>query len=291
MTGTLFVLLRISRPYYILQAIAPPVAGYLATSQVEFSVLTTAAVGCVFGLLAMAAWAGNDLFDSELDSRGRLKLFHGLYVAGGTGLLRTRKLAARTVTTYMLLLISVALGLAAAISLPFLVLAGLCGLVGVFYSVPPVRLKTRGLFGAALTATSYGLVAFTAGCVAAGTQISIAAITYGVAMSVLVFGYDGIGHIIDYADDNENGLNTFAVQLGAPCAIKLLAACQVLPIMVLWILGLTSVLKLNLTGVAVLFLATAFSAILLLSGRSGQRLCALRIVSVPLLSASFFLLL
>ena len=291
MISELRALVRISRPYYVIQAIAPPVAGYASASH-DFSFLTAAAVGSIFGMLAMAAWAANDLLDSDLDSQGTQKRIKGLYVAGGTGSLLkgNRNRLQRIAIVYVSLLIFVALGLATMFSWWFLILAVCCGLVGILYSLPPIRLKSRGLFGAAVISFSYGLAALAAGCIAGGGRIGASNLLFGAVMSILVFGYDALGHIIDYEDDKANGLKTVVVQLGNTNATRLLAACQVFPILGLCSLGIAGLLTIRLTGAAALLGVTVCTAILLLSARNQRHFSILRLISVPLLSLSFFLL-
>ncbi len=291
MTKTFVALLRSSRLYYVILAIAPAVAGYLSTYQSDFSFSTVFTVGISFGLLSMAAWSANDAVDKEFDIKGQKKSLYGLYITGGTGGLLEQKIPRWIITTYIIILILVAMGLAITINFWFFALAGISGLVGIFYSLPPIQLKTRGLLGAWLTAISYGLVAFIAGCISTGGQVDYSILCFGAVMSVLVFGYDGLGHVIDYADDKANGLNTFVVQLGLPRAVKLLAVCQILPICILLGLGFTGLLNINLLGIGLMLLATVSTAILLFRGsKQPQYIYALRLISVPLLSAFFFLL-
>lgn len=284
---TLATLLKTSRLYYVILAVAPAIAGYLTYYQNNFSLLRLFVVGAVFGFLGMASWSTNDIFDKEFDKKGRSKTFYGFYIAGG---IDSQKIPIWIVTIYILILIFIALTLALTINIAFFILAFVSGLVGIFYSIPPIRLKTRGILGATIISLSYGLISFIAGSIGADGQISYESLIFGVIMSVFVFGYDGIGHIIDYSDDKANGLQTFVVKLGLPSAIRLLAICQISPIIILCCLGLTGILNFNLSVGSVLLTITVITTLILFR-RNEHHLFALRLISVPLLSTSFFLIL
>lgn len=288
MKQTLAALLRMSRPYYVIQAIAPPVAGYLAASRLDFSWVKVLMIGSIFGLLAMSTWVVNDFLDKSADSRGRSKRLYGLYVAGGTGVAFDERLSSWKVAGFVAVLNIAGLALAAAIKPMLLLLACVFALVGTCYSLPPIRLKVRGISGQVATACCYGL-AFAAGWVVTETPIPSSAIIFGALMSVLVFGYDGLSHVIDRKDDEANGLGTFAVNLGVSRARQLLAASQILPPALIGFLGLTGHLNVSLASVSLLLTATVLTANVLLFGRE-RDLWAVRLMSVPLVSAAFFLI-
>lgn len=284
---TLIALLKTSRLYYVILTIAPAVAGYLTYYQNSFSLLRLITIGAVFGLLGMASWSTNDAFDKDFDKKGHSKTIYGFYVAGG---IASQKIPVWIMAVYILILIFLALTLASTISFTFFILAFVSGLFGIFYSIPPIKLKTRGVIGELIISLSYGLIAFVAGTIGANGQVSYESIIFGLIMSVFVFGYDGIGHIIDYSDDKINGLQTFAVRLGMPNSIRLLAICQILPVIILCYLGFVGFLNFNLLAGAVLLIVTVITASILFR-RNERQLFALRLMSVPLLSMSFFLLL
>jgi len=172
----------------------------------------------------------------------------------------------------------------------FLLSATACALVGLFYSFRPIRLKTLGLVGALIAASGYGLLAVAAGVAASGSRFSTSTLIFGIAMSFVVFGYEGIGHIIDYEEDKACGLNTFAVQLGVPRAVRVIALCQVVPVFLLCALRGANLLIPNMVTIPLILGVAVFSGVLMMGGRSEQCLCTLRIISVPLLSVLFFLL-
>ena len=284
---------RLGRPYYVLPAVATASAGYWSGSNVPALCANAVIVCLVFLLLGMTCWAANEITDRDSDSRGRTKMKWGLYVSGGTTIPCSGIVSVRSAVIYVVILATAGLSIAASLGITFWGLSALFLLIGLAYSVKPVRLKERGILGLAAVATAYGMVAFTAGWVAGGQRPTGECLLFACMLSVAFFGFEGLAHLLDHEQDRRNKEITIAVALGRETARNVLAICQCLPALALMLMSLlaqSAVPDLNLVLlVPLLFLSTLIGA-LTAKCHKESLLGSLRVLSVPLMSVFAFLI-
>jgi chlorophyll synthase len=164
----------------------------------------------VFALIALGPGLGastllyNDYWDAEIDRISKRK---GLFP------LPQGLLTQRTVFSAAIILMLVALLFSFLVSVLFLLLVGLCIILSLTYSTPPVRLKTRPGIDVATNALGSGLL-----CSVAGWIVARPLVEYPVLWGFTsLFGVSSIyipTMIIDFDSDAKAGSNTFAVRLG-----------------------------------------------------------------------------
>lgn len=286
-------LVRLGRPYYVLPAMAAVLAGYMSGSGDHALSIGSGTVCLVFGLLGMACWTANEVADRDSDSRGQPKSLWGIYVSGGTGLLSSGLVSVKAAVAFTVMLSSAGLIAAASVGFAFAGLSVAFLLIGLAYSLKPLRLKARGVVGLAAVAMAYGVVAFSAGWTAVGDRPLADGLAFACMLSIAFFGFEGLAHLLDHEHDQQSGQATAAVSLGEQKARALLACCQCLPALALlfigrlgWI-GMPSVCWLMLVP---LLLASATGAIVTATCEK-RMLAYLRVLSVPFISAFAFLLL
>ena len=285
--------LRLGRPYYVLPVIATAVAGYWSGSNVP-PVCANAGIVClVFLLLGMTCWAANEITDRHSDSRGRTKMKWGLYVSGGTTIVSSGMVSVKSAVIYVIILATAGLSIAASLGITFWGLSALSLLIGLAYSVKPVRLKERGILGLAAVATAYGMIAFTAGWVTGGQRPTGECLLFACMLSVAFFGFEGLAHLLDHEQDRRNKEITLAVALGRETARNVLAICQCLPALALMLLSLlaqSAVPDLNLVLLVPFLFLSALIAVLTAKCHKESLLGSLRVLSVPLMSVFAFLI-
>jgi len=285
--------LRLGRPYYVLPVVAAAIAGYWSGSDVPTLCANGGIVCLVFLMLGMACWTANEITDRHSDSRGRTKMKWGIYVSGGTSILSSGRLSIKSAVTYVVMIAMAGLAIAVLLGFAFLGLSTLFLLIGLAYSLKPVRLKERGILGLAAVALAYGVVAFTAGWVAGGHRPTAESFFFASILSIAFFGFEGLAHLLDYDQDRLNEETTLAVSLSRETARKVLAVCQCLPALVLFLLSLfahASVPDLNLVLLVPLLFICALMAALTTKCHEESLLGSLRVLSVPLMSVFAFLI-
>ena len=285
--------LRLGRPYYVLPVIAAAIAGYSSGSNELALNANLGIVGIVFLLLGMACWTANEITDRHSDSRGRTKKKWGFYVSGGTTILSSGIISVKSTVVYVVTLAMVGLFIASSLGVAFLGLSVLFLLIGLAYSIKPVRLKERGILGLAAVATACGMVTFMAGWVAGGQSPTVECLLFSSMLSITFFGFEGLAHLLDHEQDRQNKENTIAVSLGRETARNVIAICQCLPALALMLLTLLTrsiVPDLNLVLAVPLIFFSGLIAAVTAKCNQESLTSSLRVLSVPLMSAFAFLI-
>lgn len=293
MLVTLFNYLRLGRPYYVLPAVATAVAGYWSGTAGAHLSLNTGILSLVFGLLGMSCWSANEIADRHYDARGRTKCKWGLYVSGGTAVLMCGLLSVRAAAVYVVVLAVAGLAIATLLGGACWVLCALFLIIGMAYSLRPVRLKDRGVVGLGAVAVAYGIVAFMAGWVVGGQSLRMGALLFATVLSVAFFGFEGIAHLLDHNQDERNGEQTFAVSLGCDKARHVLALCQCLPaasVVLVSLLSQSVILRVNVFVLLPFLVASALIAASTAGRQDESSLRTIRLLSVPLMSGFAFLI-
>lgn len=158
----------------------------------------------------------NDYFDREIDRLSSKRTYFTLEGFGST-------------EAAILAVVSLALSLAfaAAVGYASLTILLAAHIVGIVYSVPPMRFKRLFLVNTFVLALGVLLVAYL-GFSLFGGRHSIAAFPHGVA-GAMVVGFTmalGIKDVSDYADDCRGGVRTIVTVLGFSWGRRLLAAAM-----------------------------------------------------------------
>lgn len=284
--------LRLGRPYYVLPVIAAAIAGYYSSSSTH-PLYKSGIVGFVFFLLGIACWSANEIADRHSDARGRMKKIWGLYVSGGTTIVSAGIIPIKSATVFAITFALFGLIIAAFLGVIFWLLSVLFLVIGLAYSLKPVRLKEKGVLGLAAVASAYGLVAFTAGWIAGGQKPTTECLLFSGMLSITVFGFEGLAHLTDYEQDLRNNEKTISVSLGQKTARYVLAICQFLPLLTLILLSLLTrsiIPNLKLAQLIPLFFLFSLIAILTAKYQKESLTSSLRVLSVPLITAFAFLI-
>lgn len=290
---SLFNCVRLGRPYYVLPVVATALAGYLCGPDGEIIAGKLVALCSAFAFLGMSCWSANEIADSRMDALGKTKIKWGFYVSGGTSLVASGLVSTRVAAVYTGILVILGLGIAAVLGSACWWLCVAFLALGMAYSFEPLRLKDRGILGVAAVAGAYGIAAFAAGSLAGGHQFTGGSVVFAVMMSVTFFGLEGIPHLIDHDQDRANGEKTLAVSLGRARTGYLLVLCQCLPAVLLLVASLfrqTVFPRTNLPLLVVVLVASVLVALVTITRKEESSLSAIRILSVPLMSAFGFLL-
>lgn len=283
--------LRLSRPYYVIPVIAASIAGYLSGPNTHLTIIKGGTVGFVFLLLGMACWAANEITDRDLDGKGKTKQKWGLYVSGGTGILSSGIFTVKSVFVYILVLAFTGLFIAFLLGTNFFILSMFFLVIGLIYSLKPIRLKDRGIFGLAAVSVAYGMVPFMAGCVSKNQIPSMESILFAGMLSITFLGFEGLGHLLDHDQDFQNHENTISVSLGQEMARKILAICQCLPALILCLLSLLAnplVPHLNKVLLFPFLLISCLFSLFTVKYSHVSLTSSQRVISVPLLSIFAF---
>lgn len=285
--------IRLGRPYYVLPVVATALGGYLCEPAGEFAAGKLTALCSAFALLGMSCWSANEIADKRMDALGKTKLKWGFYVSGGTALLSSGLVSTRAAAVYTGALVILGLSIAAMLGSACWWLCVVFLALGMAYSFRPLRLKDRGILGVAAVAGAYGIVAFAAGVLAGGHQVTVSTVLFAVMMSVTFFGFEGIPHLIDHDQDRANGDKTLAVSLGRARTGYLLVLCQCLPagfLLAASLFSRTILPRMNLPLLVSVLVASVFVSLVTVTRKEESSLSAMRILSVPLMSAFGFLL-
>ncbi len=280
-------LYKLTRTYYVLPLVAAVLAGYLNASGHDVLLIDAGLISVSVLFAGMAAWAGNEITDRFSDAKGATKSKWGLYVSGGTNLISNNEVSVRMAILMVLTLSTLSLSIASLYGFFFLSLVFSVLLIGFLYSVKPVRLKERGVFGLGSVALAYGVIAYSAGWVATGTAINIQSIGFGLLISVAFFGFEGLAYMIDYQQDFDNKENTIAVSLGYNFTKYLLAFSQIFPVLMISALAYfdLSPSRPNLFLIISLVLCTAIFSLSTIRFRKPSHLLALRVLGVPMIAS------
>ncbi len=275
---------QIGRPYYVLPAMASAGAGYACGVPCGTSWATGVNVVGAFLLLGMACWAANEVTDSDSDAEGTTKDRWRIYVSGGTKKIARGEISRTSAIIYSICLAVAGLVVSSYMGMKFTICAALFLAIGMAYSIRPIRLKERGVWGLSAVAVAYGVVSFYAGCAASSQVPSAASLLLAGLLTIAFFGFEGVAHLIDHEQDTRNGEKTLAVALGPQLARYVLATCQSIPAIAISIVYLVSGGTLQAGSTAVAFvlvtIAVAFS-IATLRWQNERQLCSLRVLSVP----------
>jgi len=285
--------LRLGRPYYVIPVIATAIAGYCSGSNARPMTTNSGIVGFVFFLLGMTCWAANEITDRHSDAHGKSKKKWGLYVSGGTAILPSGIISVKSAKIYVVALAMAGLLIATLLNTAFLALSVLFMVIGLAYSVKPVRLKDRGILGLAAVSTACGMVAFMAGWVAGGQVPTAECLFFASMLSITFFGFEGLAHLLDHKQDRRNNENTISVSLGQEKARNVLAICQCLPSLTLMLLSLlvrSAFPHLNLVLIVPLLFISCLIATLTVKYQQASLTSSLRVLSVPLISVFAFLI-
>lgn len=285
--------LRLGRPYYVIPVIATAIAGYCSGSNAHPLSTSSGIVGFVFFLLGMTCWAANEITDRHLDAHGRSKKKWGLYVSGGTAILPSGIISVKSAMVYVVALAMVGLFIATLFNAAFSVLSVMFLVIGLAYSVKPVRLKDRGILGLAAVSTACGMVTFMAGWVAGGQVPTTECLFFAIMLSITFFGFEGLAHLLDHEQDQRNNENTISVSLGQEMARNVLAICQCLPglaLMLLCLLARSAFPHLNLVLIFPLLFIFCLIATMTVKYQKDSLTSSLRVLSVPLISVFAFLI-
>lgn len=187
-------------------------------------------------LLNSASNAINQVYDADIDrinkpSRpiptGKIGNVEALVFAGVTGVL--------------------ALVIAGVVSwltgqIDTLLMFALAGGFSVAYSVPPVRMKSRGWWANVTVALPRGVFLKVAGWSLAASMVSIEAWYIGGIMGLFLLGATTTKDFADIRGDGAYGVRTLPVEFGAVKAARQIAAFLVLPFLLIplgsdWVLG------------------------------------------------------
>ena len=192
--------------------------------------------GAVFGVVAAQAAANvlNDVYD-DITGADKANADYIFPYTGGSRLIQNGLLSRRQMWRWGLWLIALAElaagGLAAVRGLWVLALAGIGGLVGLFYSMVPVRLSARGL-GEAAVGLGFGVLPVVGG---AGLQAGGAALAggaaqvacLGLASAAWVSAILLINEVPDAPADAATGKRTLVVRWSAGTTLWVLRALHI----------------------------------------------------------------
>ena len=287
---------KLGRTFYVLPLIATAISGYMSgtannlASMEEIFTICSIALSMLF--VGVAAWSTNELTDRFSDEVGDINTKWGLYISGGTRILgvNASREEIREVILGIIILNTSAIAISYNIGYVYLAIISSIIMIGVTYSVEPIRIKSRGVYGLGTVAMAYGLLSYIAGFSASDGVLKFEVIFVGVTLSLVFFGFEGLSHLLDWKKDMFNKEKTLAVSIGYNNAKLLLALMQVTPIFYL-LLSYGSV-SLNLPMLLKLFLALAllsFAYLTLLSEKE-ETLKILRVLGVPMVSTLSFVL-
>lgn len=175
----------------------------------------------------------------------------------------SRPLPSGTVTItqakfYSVSLYLLAIGLAALINTPFLILVCIAALATVLYSVPPLRTKQHWLWAALTIAIPRGMLLKVAGWAVLGSIDSREPWLIGSIYGLFLLGASATKDFSDIRGDQAHGCNTLPVKFGVHKAAWMIAPFFFLPFLLLplgvsmeWFTGNTTIISLLGLGMCV----------------------------------------
>lgn len=175
----------------------------------------------------------------------------------------SRPLPSGTVTIiqakfYSVSLYLLAIGLAALINTPFLILVCIAALATVLYSVPPLRTKQHWLWAALTIAIPRGMLLKVAGWAVLGSIDNREPWLIGSIYGLFLLGASATKDFSDIQGDQAHGCNTLPVKFGVHKAAWMIAPFFFLPFLLLplgvymqWFTGNTTIISLLGLGMCV----------------------------------------
>lgn len=213
--GMLGQYLKASRPKFWLYLLGPYLIGIAAASRLPVSLVNTLIFALYFTFPAnFLIYGVNDLFDYETDKRQFKKRTYEILLIPEQSRRFVRSIWLWNVPVLMVWLIS---------DLPLPVRVGLLGFVflGVFYSAPPIRAKTKPLFDSVFNSfyifpgmVGYGLA----------TEM-YPPLQLVIAASLWCMGLHAYAAIPDIVADSKAGIRTIATRLGYQRTLLFSLAC------------------------------------------------------------------
>lgn len=206
-------LILITRPWYWLPTIATTFTGYFYNSS-SHNPIKLFLIFLVSGGISAYAEALNDICDIKYDVQGSRKYYFNIPLSGGSGALIEGRMSFSK--AYIAIILFAIVGLTASIllspSVMFLFLGGI--LLASFYSVEPVRLKSRNIFAAIAHIIGYGPIAFFIGYFSTNISISWSAFLVSFLIGIWI-GIVGLtADLLDFDDDKRNHISSLPVKLG-----------------------------------------------------------------------------
>jgi 4-hydroxybenzoate polyprenyltransferase len=224
-------LLTSLRPQFWVFSVVPGVSGvWLAMG--SFPLRQTVLVVVLLASGAALAEVVNDHVDRHSDLAQRVKKLGPVAISGGSGVAHTGGVTTSAVVVCgcVLACIVVVLSVVLGRRVTGLSMIGLVLALG--YSLRPLRLKFRGVWGLSAMAVGRGLVSFHIGWTAF-SAVTATSLAVGMFLSLLCFGTALVSYLADFPEDNQLGILTFPVQVGFQRAAQIGAGAALASLLVL----------------------------------------------------------
>lgn len=250
-----------TRPKFFPASVLPVVAGTAwgayASGQFDFYVFVLAllATVCVHAASNVLNDVGDETIGTDRVNEQRIYPYTGGSRFIQTGILSQSRMAQLGIT---LLLIATLAGVGLLVARgPVVIVFGIVGiLLGVLYSLGPVKLSSLGL-GETAVAVAFGVLPVTGAAWLQGAAIESSLILYSLPVSAWVAAILLINEVPDMEADGASGKNTLPVRLGLAGTSRLYLAIQLVAAAIIILLTAQRALPLlaPLAPVALLFLA------------------------------------
>ncbi len=283
-------LVGILRPWFWLPALCPAIAGAMAAKEGLPTTKTLLLIGFIFGPgIPGAAEALNDFFDRKYDTLKDIKKGFGLPSSGGSGMIQRGWVSPKEVLLLSLSLFTLTTIIALAVSLVLLVIVLMAISMAVAYSAPPIRWKSRGIWGCVIQGIAYGFITFNTGWYLSCGRFGLYPWVIGLLLGILVIGYGSNADIADCKNDRKNRIKTIPVILGERTASRFYAALMILPYVIIFLLCKAEVVSINELLFLVLVLVTGYAAWQTVADYSTENASKIHIVGVTLECVAPFL--
>jgi 4-hydroxybenzoate polyprenyltransferase len=215
-------IIKALRPQFWILSIIPGVAGVCLSCGI-MALQEVLLIIIILGPgISATAELVNDYVDQKYDASQVVKKLGGVPFSGGSGVVFQGGLKKKEVLPLTILFSSLSILCASLLNnyVLILVLVGLFIAIG--YSLQPVRLKSRGIFGVLAMAIGRGILSFHIGWLSFSLP-NVTSIVIGVFLSLLFFGSATLPYLADYKEDKKSKIYTFPVQVGFENASRIAA--------------------------------------------------------------------
>jgi len=221
-------------------------------------------------VIILASGAGlaellNDYIDRHSDLYQQVKKLGPVPISGGSGVAYLGGLKKKEVMISAAALICVTLGAAVLLNRYVIGLVVLGLILALGYSLEPLKLKSRGVWGLLALALGRGFVSFHIGWAAISVP-NIKSAVAAIFLSLLCFGTATCSYLADFPEDKKLGIRTFPVQVGFRNARLIAAGSMIGSLVVVTCAQLRLPIKVNLLFLP---LAVIVISLALLVARTG----------------------
>ena len=140
---------------------------------------------------------------------------------GDIGYLENPPPVPRYLALFAIILMMLGIPLAITLGWRFSIAYGICVIMSILYSVPPIRLKARAGFDILINATGFGALTIYAGWAAVARPLEAPIISVVAAFFFFFVGFYPLTQIYQMSEDSERGDYTLALALGKQNSIRL----------------------------------------------------------------------